>query len=424
MKNSKLSAFKNSFYLESSLSLLLFFAAWGIWWSFFQIWLTNDLGFSGAKVGMIYTFDSAITLVLMFIYGSVQDKLGIKRRLLIGVTILEMLLGPFFTWIYAPLLHSNFILGAFLGSLYLSFAFLAASPTFEALAERMSRRYSFEYGRARAWGSFGYAVSALCAGYLFTISPYIVFWLSSGISLLTFLLLCFGRTKSPTQVARYENKAEEEHDADKPSFKEIISVFKLKQLWELVFFIIFSGSFYTVFDQQMFPQFFTQFFKTAAQGNTAYGILNSIEVFLEAIMMAIVPWIMKKIGVRKTLLIGVTIMFLRIGLCGLVVSPVGISIVKLFHAPETAIFALAMFRYLTLHFDTRLSATMYMVVGQIAGQIGQIILSTPLGMLHDRIGYRATFLVISLIVICSAVYAFVILRKDNQEVDGQPLENN
>ena len=403
---------------------MLFFSAWGIWWPFFQIWLTNDLGFPGAKVGLIYTFDSAITLVLMFIYGSAQDKLGIKRYLLIGVTILEMLLGPFFTWVYSPLLHSNFLLGAFLGSLYLSFAFLAASPTFEALAERMSRRFGFEYGQARAWGSFGYAVSALCAGYLFTISPYIVFWLSSGISLLTFLLLVFGKTKNQKQFAKYENKSEEKHDADKPSFKEIVGVFKMKQLWELVIFIIFSGSFYTVFDQQMFPQFFTKFFGTAAQGNTAYGILNSIEVFLESIMMAVVPWIMKKLGVRRTMLLGVAIMFIRIGLCGLVQSPVGISIVKLFHAPETAIFALAMFRYLTLHFDTRLSATMYMVVSQIAAQLGQIIFSTPLGMLHDHIGYRSTFLVIACIVICAAIYAFVILRKDDQEVGGQPLENN
>lgn len=404
------------------MSLLLFFSSWGIWWSFFQIWLTNDLGFSGAKVGLIYTFDSAITLILMFIYGSVQDKLGIKRRLLIGVTVLEMLLGPFFTWVYSPLLHSNFILGAFFGSLYLSFAFLAASPTFEALAERVGRRYGFEYGQARAWGSFGYAISALCAGYLFTISPYILFWLCSGISFLTFLLLCFGKVHNPETEAAFVNKDEEEHDVDKPSFKEILDVFKFKQLWQLVIFIIFSGSFYTIFDQQMFPQFFTQFFKTAAAGNTAYGILNSIEVFLEAIMIAMVPWMMKKIGVRKTLMIGVCVMFTRIGLCGVVQSPVGISIVKLFHAPETAIFALALFRYLTLHFDTRLSATMYMVVGQIAGQIGQIILSTPLGSLHDQIGYRHTFLVISAIVICAAVYAFFILRKDDQEVNGQPLE--
>lgn len=421
MSNQKQSVFKNPFYLQSSLSLLMFFAAWGIWWSFFQIWLTTRLGFSGAQVGTIYTFNSAITLVLMFFYGSIQDHLGLKRCLLIGITILEMLLGPFFTWVYSPLLHSNFMLGALLGSLYLSFAFLAASPTFEALAERMGRRFGFEYGKARAWGSFGYAIAALCAGYLFTISPYIVFWLSSGFSFITCLILISGtRTKVSTE-AQFENRAEEAKEAKTPTFKEILAVFKLPELWKLTIFIIFSGSFYTVFDQQMFPEFFTHFFATQATGDTAYGILNSAEVFLEAIMMAMVPWLMKKIGVRKTLLIGVSVMFIRIGLCGLVTNPLGISFVKLLHAPETAIFALAMFRYLTLHFDTRLSATVYMVVGQIAGQVGQIIFSTPLGMLHDRIGYQATFLVISAIVFGAACYAFLMLKKDDQEVNGQPL---
>lgn len=31
--------YKNPIYLQSSFSMLLFFASWGIWWSFFQIWL-------------------------------------------------------------------------------------------------------------------------------------------------------------------------------------------------------------------------------------------------------------------------------------------------------------------------------------------------------------------------------------------------
>jgi len=33
---------KNPTYLQSSFSMLLFFASWGIWWSFFQIWLTSE----------------------------------------------------------------------------------------------------------------------------------------------------------------------------------------------------------------------------------------------------------------------------------------------------------------------------------------------------------------------------------------------
>ncbi|KRL41143.1 sucrose transporter [Liquorilactobacillus nagelii DSM 13675] len=407
--------------MNNSIMILLFFVSWGIWWSFFQIWLTNSLGFSGSQVGTIYSFDSAITLILMLVYGTLQDKLGRKKNLLIFCTVLEIFLGPFFTWIYVPMLKASFFAGALLGSIYLSAAFLAASPTFEALIERMSRRFNFEYGQARAWGSFGYAVAALIAGYLFTINPYLLFWIGSLIAVVLFLVLLFLNPEKNPVNHKFENKTENMHEKNTPSIKDILSVFKMWDVWKIIIFIIFSWTFYTVFDQQMFPEFFTKFFSTSAVGEQAYGILNSIEVFLESIMMGLVPILMKKIGVRKTLLLGIAIMVIRIGGCGLVTNPVGVSFIKLLHAPETAIFILAMFRYFTLHFDTRVSATLYMVGFQIAAQVGQIVFSTPFGALHDRIGYNKTFLIISLIVLLAGIYAFFIIKKDDQDVNGQPL---
>ena len=62
-----------------------------------------------------------------------------------------------------------------------------------------------------------------------------------------------------------------------------------------------------------------------------------------------------------------------------------------------------------------------MVGFQIAAQVGQIIFSTPLGALHDNIGYQSTFLVISGIVCVASIYAFIVLTKDNESVEGQPL---
>ena len=70
-----------------------------------------------------------------------------------------------------------------------------------------------------------------------------------------------------------------------------------------------------------------------------------MEVFLESIMMGLVPIMMRKTGVRKSLLIALVIMVLRIGSCGLVTNPLGVSIIKLLHAPETAIFILALLKY-------------------------------------------------------------------------------
>ena len=415
----------NPFYMSNSLMILLFFTGWGIWWSFFQIWLTTKQGFSGTQVGTIYSFNSAITLILMLVYGSLQDKLGIKKNLLIFCVSCEVFLGPFFTWVYVPLLKSNFIVGALIGSIYLSVAFLAASPTFEALAERMSRRFGFEYGQARAWGSFGYAVAALIAGFMFTLNAYLIFWIGSVFSIVLLLVLLFIKPENDTViVTKYESKSNNQDVNNSPSLLEILSVFKMPDLWKIVIFISMSWTFYTVFDQQMFPEFFTTFFGTETAGQQAYGVLNSLEVFLESIMMGIIPIMMRKTGVRKSLLIGLVIMVLRIGGCGLVTNPLGVSIIKLLHAPETAIFILAMFRYYTLHFDTRISTTLYMVGFQIAAQVGQIIFSTPFGLLHDKIGYQPTFLIVAGIVFISAIYAFFVLKKDDQDVYGQPLEIN
>lgn len=415
----------NPFYMSNSLMILLFFTGWGIWWSFFQIWLTTKQGFSGTQVGTIYSFNSAITLILMLVYGSLQDKLGIKKNLLIFCVSCEVFLGPFFTWVYVPLLKSNFIVGALIGSIYLSVAFLAASPTFEALAERMSRRFGFEYGQARAWGSFGYAVAALIAGFMFTLNAYLIFWIGSVFSIVLLLVLLFVKPENDTAiVTKYESKSDNQDVNNSPSLLEILSVFKMPDLWKIVIFISMSWTFYTVFDQQMFPEFFTTFFGTETAGQQAYGVLNSLEVFLESIMMGIIPIMMRKTGVRKSLLIGLVIMVLRIGGCGLVTNPLGVSIIKLLHAPETAIFILAMFRYFTLHFDTRISTTLYMVGFQIAAQVGQIIFSTPFGLLHDKIGYQPTFLIVAGIVFISAIYAFFVLKKDDQDVYGQPLEIN
>ena len=418
-----LQAFGNPFYRMGSLQMLMFFAGWGIWWSFFQIWLTTKQGFSGAQVGTIFSFGSAAALMLMFVYGSIQDKLGMKRTLLIALIACQVFLAPFFTWVYVPMLEANFYVGAVVGAIYLAVSYLAACPVFEAVTERMSRRFHFEFGQARAWGSFGYAISALAAGFLFTISPYLVFWTGSAVSAVLLALLLFMKPeKDEENLARYEDKEESLKDSKTPSMKDILGVFKIGDVWKIIGFVIMSWTFYTVFDQQMFPEFFTRFFDTPEQGQQAYGVLNSIEVFLEFLMMGLVPVFMRKIGVRKAILLSCAIMVVRIGGCGLASSPLGVGIIKLLHAPETALFILAIFRYFTLHFDTRISATLYMVGFQIAAQVGQIIFSAPLGALHDQIGYQQTFLVISGIVCVASLYAFFILRKDEECVEGQPLE--
>ena len=409
---------KNPSYLQSSFGIFLFFCSWGIWWSFFQRWL-NSMGLNGAEVGTIYSINSLATLVLMFCYGLIQDNLGLKRHLVLAISTIAALVGPFVQFIYAPLMRTNMMAAAMIGSIVLSAGFMAGCSLTEAVTVRYSRKFNFEYGQSRAWGSFGYAIVALVAGIVFNINPMINFWLGSafGVGMLIVYLTWY----PADQRAALKEESAPDAEPTNPSLKEMVKVLRMPALWVLIVFMLLTNTFYTVFDQQMFPTYYASLFPTEATGNTVYGILNSVQVFCESAMMGVVPIIMRKIGVRNALLLGGTVMFLRIGLCGIFHDPVMISIVKMFHAIEVPLFCLPAFRYFTLHFNPKLSATLYMVGFQIASQIGQVVFSTPLGMLHDRLGDRTTFLTISGIVLCAVVYGVFVIKKDNEQVDGDPF---
>ncbi len=409
---------KNPSYLQSSFGIFLFFCSWGIWWSFFQRWL-NSMGLNGAEVGTIYSINSLATLILMFCYGLIQDNLGLKRHLVLAISTIAALVGPFVQFIYAPLMRTNMMAAAMIGSIVLSAGFMAGCSLIEAVTERYSRKFNFEYGQSRAWGSFGYAIVALVAGIVFNINPMINFWLGSafGVGMLIVYLTWY----PADQRAALKEESAPDAEPTNPSLKEMVKVLRMPALWVLIVFMLLTNTFYTVFDQQMFPTYYASLFPTEATGNTVYGILNSVQVFCESAMMGVVPIIMRKIGVRNALLLGGTVMFLRIGLCGIFHDPVMISIVKMFHAIEVPLFCLPAFRYFTLHFNPKLSATLYMVGFQIASQIGQVVFSTPLGMLHDRLGDRTTFLTISGIVLCAVVYGVFVIKKDNEQVDGDPF---
>lgn len=414
----KINVWHNPSYLQSSTGIFLFFCSWGIWWSFFQRWL-DSMGLNGAEVGTIYSINSLATLILMFGYGLLQDNLGIKRQLVVAVSAVAALVGPFVQFVYAPLMHVNLMAAALVGSVVLSAGFMAGCSLIEAVTERYSRRFGFEYGQSRAWGSFGYAIVALIAGLVFNVNPMINFWLGSvfGVGMLAVYLAWY----PAEQKEALKEAANPNAPRTNPTLREMGAVLKMPALWVIIVFMLLTNTFYTVFDQQMFPTYYASLFPTWEMGNSVYGILNSVQVFCESAMMGVVPIIMRKVGVRNALLMGSTVMFLRIGLCGMFHDPVTISIVKMFHAIEVPLFCLPAFRYFTLHFNPKMSATLYMVGFQIASQVGQVIFSTPLGALHDRVGDRATFLTISVIVIAATIYGCFVIKKDNEQVDGDPF---
>ncbi|MFE7083369.1 MFS transporter [Priestia megaterium] len=362
--------------------------------SLFAIWLGQTLELSGAQVGTVFSINAIATLCFQPLYGFISDKIGLKKHLLWFITFLIMLIGPFFIYVYSPLLHYNIFVGAIVGSIYLSTTLLAAFGAIESYAERTGKKYNFEYGQVRMWGSLGAAAAALFSGKLFNINPHISFWIASACSifLIIFLLLM-----------KVNVSEEEQKKTDSIKLKDTLSLLKNKTFWVFMIYVLGVACVYSVYDQQ-FPVYYASLFSTREQGNQMFGYLNSIQIFLEAGMMFVAPFIVNKIGPKKALIVAGILMAIRITGSGLAVEPIGISTMKMLHSIELPIMLVAILKFIAANFDAKFSATMYIVGYYFVSQVGQAILSPLLGHWYDTIGFSKTYLMLGI-----SVFIFVIV---------------
>ncbi|OCG14871.1 MFS transporter [Gilliamella sp. HK2] len=405
---------QNRNYWFSSGYLITFYAAWSLWWSFYAIWLQKKIGLSGEQLGIVYAANSAAAMFFMIFYGIIQDKLQIGKAVVTFQSIIMVLIGPFLIYVYEPLLRHDFIWGVCLGAPVLSASFISGSALIDSFIERISRLFGFEFGSARFWGSFGYAAATFVAGILFGIDPHINFWMASGVAVIFLTINIIFKPKNGQMPTAHNKNIAAEKISTIPTMGEIFSLFGLKKFWLFVLFVIGTYSFYTIYDQQLFPNFYTSFFEKSEDGYQIYGYLNSFQVFLEATCMIIAPYFINKMGAKKSLLVAALVMICRIGLSATLDNIYLISFVKLFHAIEIPLFILAMFKYIVSHFDARLSATLYLVGFNISSNLGVIVLSWLVGKLFDNTGYATTFYVLSGVVLLTSVIAIFTLSDDKK----------
>ena len=125
---------------------------------------------------MLYAVNQFFSMLFMLGYGFLQDKLGTRKTLIWMMGTVITLSGPFLIYVYEPLLVSNFKLGMVLGAIFFGLGYLAGCGLVESFVEKVSRKFNFEFGTARFWGSLGYAAGTFVGGIFFSINPHINFW--------------------------------------------------------------------------------------------------------------------------------------------------------------------------------------------------------------------------------------------------------
>lgn len=389
-----------------------YFFIWAIVYGYLTLWLETVAGLNGAQSGMLFSLMAGISLVFQPIFGITSDKLGFKKNLLIAIAAAAIFIGPFFQWVFLPILAVNATLGVVIAGLYLSFILNGGVGVIEQYIERASWVNNFEYGHSRMGGSIAGATASLVAGRLFIWHPNAIFWACSlSAVVLTVLIVFFDKVDLTEGTEVLDGDAED--GSSKITKELVLSIFKFKNFWALAFFFVGAAALYDVFDQQ-FIVFFQSFFDNPDQGTVIYSYMTSTQIGLEVLLMIPMPYIINKIGAKKGLIAFGIITFIRILGSALAPSYGFLIFFRLLAGLEMPLLLVSVMKYIDATFDRKLYATIYMLAFNFAKQISVFIFSTTAGQLYDSIGFQHTYFILAGIVGVITIISMFTLENDHK----------
>ena len=384
-----------------------YFMIWAVVLAFLPIWLKDIAHLDAAQSGIVYSSMSLMALCYHPFFGYIQDKLRYRKNLFAIIAIALVFMGPFFQFAFINLLHLNIIVGALLGSCYLSLCFFGGVGVVEAYIEKVSRRNGFEYGHVRLFGSIAGATANLIGGILYIQNPNSIFWFSTCSGLLLCLLLYLARVKQDdTQAEKIQAAA-----AAKISKKDIISILKIKNFWFFALIIVGTAAIYDVFDQQ-FPNYYVSFFADKTNGISIFSKVCALQTGMEAVLMVFAPALVNKIGAKKGLLLFGFLTCVRIVGSAVLTTPILLSIFRLIAAFEMPLMLVSVMKYITGVFDVKFSATIYLLGFNLAKQGSVVIFSSIAGSMYNTFGFQNTYMFLGIVVLAITVISVFTLKND------------
>jgi nucleoside transporter len=278
--------------LRLSVMMFLEFFIWGAWFVTMGSYLTGSLGFSGADSALAYSTQSWGAIVAPFVIGLIADKYVNAERLL-GVIHLSG--AALMYWLASATEFGGFYP-------YLLLYMILYMPTLalvNAISFRQMDDPARHFGNIRVWGTVGWIVAGLAISYLFA-------WdsqagLTAGLLRNTFTMAAVASLVlgifSFTLPATPPQKA-----ASGGGLRDALGLDALMLLRDRNFVIFFVASILICIPLAFYYQHANQFL-TEIQVANAAGIQTLGQVS-EVAFMLLVPFFLKRFGMKLTLLIG------------------------------------------------------------------------------------------------------------------------
>jgi PPP family 3-phenylpropionic acid transporter len=283
-------------------------------------------GLSGIKIGVILSITPLMMFLVQPFYGMLADRLGYKKCLLLSSVLTSIS--------YTLYLFNGGFAYLFIITIFMALFYNSIQPLLDSLSlSLVQENRSFSYGTLRIAGAAGWAFTGIVAGYFIdTVSTTVIFAISAISMLLTFI---FAFSLKPDK--------EKLSLAGSQSFENAKEIFANKILIFLLIcvFLISAGAttiwnFYSIYMKE----------NGASASLVGYGI--SFQGLCELPLFYFSAKIIRKFGIRTTLLITVFATALRLFLYSVVKNPAAAVAIETLHGISWSLFWVVCVEYVNM----------------------------------------------------------------------------
>jgi PPP family 3-phenylpropionic acid transporter len=267
-----------------------YYAFVGMFAPYWSLYL-KSIHFDAIEIAILVSIQPVMRMIAPNIWGWLADHTG--KRLQV-VQIAATLSAVCYLGVFA----TTSFWGMFLVLALMGFFWSASMPLVEATTLTYLGKHSARYGRIRSWGSIGFIVSVVGLGYAF---DYIaIAWLLWAGVICEFGILIFARQIPPTEVLA--------HHTDSQPVKQIVLQPRVLALFGACFLMsVAHGAYYTFYSIYLVDHGYA---KSAVGGLWALGVVCEIGVFF------LMPWLVRRFGFTRILLVSFSSAVLRFMLIG------------------------------------------------------------------------------------------------------------
>jgi len=163
---------KRNTYVQLSSFYYIYFFGMGALYPLLSVYF-KDQGLTGSQLGVVMSIGPVLSIITQPIWGMLCDRYGIQKKVLLVTLVAAGLISLIF-----PSTHSFWAFFILIGVLNIFQS--AIVPITDNISMNFVQHFGGQYGDIRLWGSLGFAMAVLVAGFL---SDYfnagIIFYLST-----------------------------------------------------------------------------------------------------------------------------------------------------------------------------------------------------------------------------------------------------